>query len=37
MGFISYVIIRDCTGRARDVSLTMWIVSACFVVSFALH
>lgn len=37
MGFISYVIIRACTGRARDVSLTMWIVSACFVVSFALH
>ena len=37
MGFISYVIIRACIGRAKDVSLTMWIVSACFVVSFALH
>lgn len=37
MGFISYVIIRACIGRAKDVSLTMWIVSACFVVSFALR
>ena len=37
MGFISYVLIRLCTGRAKEVSLVMWVVSVCFVVNFALR
>ncbi len=37
MGFISYVLIRVCTGRAREVSLVMWVVSACFAVNFILR
>ncbi|MGN1038368.1 MAG: NCS2 family permease, partial [Mailhella sp.] len=37
MGFISYVLIRVCTGRAREVNLVMWVVSACFAVNFILR
>ena len=37
MGFISYVVIRACIGRAREVSLIMWVVAACFVINFALR
>lgn len=37
MGFISYVLIRTCTGRAGEVSLVMWVVSACFAVNFILR
>ncbi|HJD97328.1 NCS2 family permease [Mailhella massiliensis] len=37
MGFISYVLIRLCTGRAKEVSLVMWVVSACFIVNFSLR
>lgn len=37
MGFISYVLIRLFIGRAKEVSLVMWVVSACFVVNFVLR
>ena len=37
MGFISYVLIRACTGRAREVNFIMWTVAACFVVNFVLR
>lgn len=33
-GFISYVLVKAFTGRAREVHWLMWIVSALFVVSF---
>ncbi|HEV2778183.1 MAG TPA: NCS2 family permease [Actinophytocola sp.] len=35
-GFISYVLLRLLTGRARGIHPLMWIVSAAFVVYFAL-
>ncbi|KAA2262960.1 NCS2 family permease [Solihabitans fulvus] len=34
-GFVSYVLIRVCTGRARGVHPLMWIVAAAFVAYFA--
>lgn len=37
MGFISYVVLRLFTGRAREVNLIMWVVSVCFVINFALR
>lgn len=37
MGFISYVLIRLFIGKAKEVSLVMWVVSACFVVNFVLR
>ena len=36
-GFISYVLLHALTGRLAKVSLTMWIISACFAVNVALH
>ncbi|MGE5589616.1 MAG: NCS2 family permease [Bacillota bacterium] len=33
-GFISYVLIKAITGRAKDVHWLLWIVSALFLVSF---
>ncbi len=35
-GFVSYVVLRLVTGRARGVHPLMWIVSAAFVVYFAM-
>jgi AGZA family xanthine/uracil permease-like MFS transporter len=35
-GFISYVLLRSVTGRAREIHLLMWIVAAAFVVYFAI-
>ena len=37
LGFVSYVLIRLCTGRAREVNPVLWIISACFIVNFALR
>ncbi|GAA1992075.1 NCS2 family permease [Amycolatopsis minnesotensis] len=34
-GFVSFVVIRTCTGKARQVHPLMWVVSAAFVVYFA--
>ena len=35
-GFVSYVVIRLVQGRARDVSWMLWLISALFVVYFAI-
>ena len=37
LGFVSYVLIRLCTGRAREVNPVLWIISACFIVNFVLR
>ena len=37
LGFISYVLIRLCTGRAREVNPVLWVIAACFVVHFGLR
>lgn len=37
LGFISYVLLKTMSGRAREVSLVMWIIAACFVVNFVLR
>ncbi len=34
-GFISYVILKAFTGKARDVHLATWLVAALFVIRFA--
>lgn len=36
-GFISYVILRIFTGRAGELSLTMWIISAAFLVNLIMR
>ncbi|SBV97306.1 conserved membrane hypothetical protein [uncultured delta proteobacterium] len=36
-GFISYVLLQAFTGEFRKVSLTMWVISLCFAVNFALR
>jgi AGZA family xanthine/uracil permease-like MFS transporter len=36
-GFVSYVLIKLATGRSREVRPLMWVVSALFVVYFAIH
>ncbi|MGN6522862.1 MAG: NCS2 family permease [Actinomycetes bacterium] len=36
-GFVSYCLIKAATGRAREVKPLMWVVSALFVVYFAIH
>jgi adenine/guanine/hypoxanthine permease len=33
-GFISWVIIRSCSGRAREISRLLWVVAAGFLVYF---
>ena len=35
VGFISWVVMRTATGRARDVSPLLWVVAAGFAVYFA--
>ena len=37
LGFVSYVLIRLCTGRAREVNLVLWVIASCFVVNFVLR
>ena len=37
MGFISYVLIKACTGRAREVNPVMWIVAGCFAINFIMR
>ncbi|MEO7148027.1 MAG: NCS2 family permease, partial [Terrimesophilobacter sp.] len=34
-GFIAYVLIRVVQGRAKEIHVLMWIVSAAFLVYFA--
>ncbi|NKX16586.1 NCS2 family permease [Ochrobactrum pseudogrignonense] len=34
-GFISYVVLKSVTGKAREVHLATWIVAALFVIRFA--
>lgn len=36
LGFISYTVLKTCTGRMREVSVVMWVVSACFALNFIL-
>ncbi len=36
-GFISYCVLKLCTGKAKNVSLIMWIVAATFVASFIMN
>jgi AGZA family xanthine/uracil permease-like MFS transporter len=36
-GFVSYVAIRTCQGRAREIHPLMWVVSAMFLVYFAVR
>jgi len=35
LGFISYVVLKAVTGKAREVHLATWIVAALFVIRFA--
>jgi AGZA family xanthine/uracil permease-like MFS transporter len=35
-GFVSYAVIRLCQGRAREVSLLLWIVAGLFAIYFAI-
>ncbi len=35
-GFVSYVVIRAVQGRARDIGWLLWLISALFVVYFAI-
>lgn len=37
MGFGAYVIIKTFSGEARRISLTMWIITACFAVNFVMR
>jgi AGZA family xanthine/uracil permease-like MFS transporter len=34
-GFVSYVLLRTFTGKAREVHPLMWVVAAAFVLYFA--
>ena len=36
-GFLSYCLLKLCTGRAREVKPIMWIISIVFMISFTLH
>ena len=35
-GFVSYVLIRAATGRARGIHPLLWVVAAAFVIYFAI-
>ena len=35
-GFVSYVVLKTAIGKAKEVNILMWIVSALLVVYFAL-
>ena len=34
LGFITYVLISLCLGKARDIKLLTWIVVIAFIISF---
>ena len=36
-GFASYVLLHAFTGRAKEISPTMWVITGCFAVNFALR
>ncbi|OIQ25773.1 NCS2 family permease [uncultured Vibrio sp.] len=36
LGFISYAAIKAMSGKARDVSLSVWVMSAIFIIKYAL-
>ncbi|UXN06872.1 MULTISPECIES: NCS2 family permease [unclassified Bartonella] len=36
-GFISYVILKTCTGKWRDVHLATWIIAALFILRFVVE
>ena len=36
-GFISYVFMKACAGKFRDISLIMWLVSAAFLVNIVMR
>ena len=36
-GFVSYAAVKLLSGRAREVSLFMWIITAMFVINFAMR
>ena len=36
-GFVSYTVIKASTGKASEVKPLMWVVSALFVLYFAIH
>lgn len=36
-GFVSYCLIKTCTGHFRDISWVMWLISIMFTVSFYMH
>src|SRR4051812_22596548 len=36
-GFVSWVVLRSCTGKARTIHPLMWVVSAAFAVYFAIE
>ena len=35
-GFVAFVVIKACRGKARDVHWLLWVVAALFVVYFAI-
>lgn len=37
LGFVSYVLIRLCTGRAGEVNPVLWGIAGCFVINFMLR
>ncbi len=36
-GFISYCLLKVCTGKFREISPVMWLISIMFMISFAIH
>ena len=36
-GFASYCLLKTCTGRFKEVSPLMWIITVVFCISFAMH
>lgn len=36
-GFASYCLLKVCTGKFREVTLVMWVVTIIFMISFAMH
>jgi len=36
-GFISYCLLKTATGKFKDISLVMWLISIMFAVSFYMH
>lgn len=36
-GFISYVVIKCCTGKMREINIVMWVITAAFIVNLAMR